>query len=642
MRTRAVGTAVVLAVVLATFGPVADHAARAPGHARAGGVADSRASVDDPLAGVDSPLAGVADPPGIDDPLANVADLPAGVADPLASVADPLARQSATGLGAAGVAISGGPSTGESVATGDVNGDGVTDVLVGVPFDDAGAPNAGAAYLFLGPVDADRSLADADATLVGTAPGDWAGFAVALADADGDGGDEAVVGAPLRDGGSGGVYLVDDPSGRVALGDAPAVSGPAGGQLGRAVAGAGDAGGGPDAAGSGETVLAGAPGARESAGAVFLLTAAAFGADGTGGDTATASSAAAATYRGASAGDRAGWSLAAGDVDGDGRAEPLVGARSADGGAGAVYVLADAGERAGGDGRTRSLAAAATVVAGPPGGAAGWSLAAGDVDGDGVADVLVGAPQAGAGGAAYVVAGGDLPARAALANATPVFEGRVAGDRAGWAVAAGCEGDGGGADEGGPADAGADVLVGAPHADAAAPDSGAVYRVAPDGSVAATYAGERAGEWAGYRLATGGDATGDGTVDVVVGAPGNESSGADADGATAAAYVVAGDCPASDGGQSRQATPTDAAGTGGGGTPTDDGASTGDGTSTDDGTDATDDGGDATDDTPSSDGTDSTTDDGAAARSPLRPAGALAGAVAVALVAGLLVYRRTR
>ena len=59
-----------------------------------------------------------------------------------------------------------------------------------------------------------------------------------------------------------------------------------------------------------------------------------------------------------------------------------------------------------------------------------------DIDGDGVADLLVGAYNAGDGGRAYLFYGGTL-ADAGLADADAVYDGAEAGDWAGYAVSAG-------------------------------------------------------------------------------------------------------------------------------------------------------------------------------------------------------------
>ncbi|MFH1465234.1 MAG: MopE-related protein [Pseudomonadota bacterium] len=95
---------------------------------------------------------------------------------------------------------------------GDVDGDGAGDVVVGAYLSDLGGADAGAAYLFYGPVAGAISLDDSDAVFVGEDPGDDAGISVLFpGDADGDGVDDLVVGAIGADdggGGSGAVYLL--------------------------------------------------------------------------------------------------------------------------------------------------------------------------------------------------------------------------------------------------------------------------------------------------------------------------------------------------------------------------------------------------------------------------------------------------
>ncbi len=79
---------------------------------------------------------------------------------------------------------------------GDADGDGLDDVLVGAPRHDGGGPDAGAAFLFYGPLDGTRTAEDADLLLQGQAEGDYAGYSAAGAgDLDGDGVLDLLVGS---------------------------------------------------------------------------------------------------------------------------------------------------------------------------------------------------------------------------------------------------------------------------------------------------------------------------------------------------------------------------------------------------------------------------------------------------------------
>lgn len=96
---------------------------------------------------------------------------------------------------------------------GDVNGDTYADFVIGAYQADFSEDDAaGVAYLMLGPVTGEISLADADARLGGEVIGDQAGEAVASAgDVDGDGLPDILIGAYREDTGgdrAGAVYLV--------------------------------------------------------------------------------------------------------------------------------------------------------------------------------------------------------------------------------------------------------------------------------------------------------------------------------------------------------------------------------------------------------------------------------------------------
>ena len=151
----------------------------------------------------------------------------------------------------------------------DLNGDGVGDLVVGAP---GRSNDGGAAYVLLGPTTISSDLSIADARLSGQLTGDAAGTALATpGDLDGDGLDDLLIGAPGQDSGAtdgGAVYLVLGSSGTwqdlgLAFADGRVAGTSADGALGTSVSGAGDT----DADGVLEFV-AGAPYAERSGVAV--------------------------------------------------------------------------------------------------------------------------------------------------------------------------------------------------------------------------------------------------------------------------------------------------------------------------------------------------------------------------------------
>jgi len=114
-----------------------------------------------------------------------------------------------------------GDSSGFAVATGDVNGDGIDDVLVGALLADGPGnerPNAGEAYVIFGsPALAptvDIAPGEQDLTLFGAEEQDRLGASLASGDANGDGLDDIILGTERGDGpdnareDSGDVYIV--------------------------------------------------------------------------------------------------------------------------------------------------------------------------------------------------------------------------------------------------------------------------------------------------------------------------------------------------------------------------------------------------------------------------------------------------
>ena len=295
--------------------------------------------------------------------------------------------------------------SGRSVASaGDVNGDGYDDFLIGAEGDDDGGSCAGQTYLILGRAAADWGmdfdLSNADASFWGEDVGDFSGYSVASAgDVNGDGRDDFLIGAfQDEEGGfvAGQTYLI---LGRAAAdwgmdfdlsnADASFWGEDAGDASGYSVASAGDVNGdGRD------DFLIGAYGDEDGgsgAGQTYLILGRAAADWGMDFDLSNAD----ASFWGEDADDMSGRSVAsAGDVNGDGRDDFLIGAYGdEDGGTGAGQTYLILGRAAADWGMDFDLSNADASFWGENGGDySGWSVAsAGDVNGDGRDDFLIGA-----------------------------------------------------------------------------------------------------------------------------------------------------------------------------------------------------------------------------------------------------------
>ena len=368
---------------------------------------------------------------------------------------------------------------GQVITTGDFNGDGIDDLAAAAPMDNLAGAQSGRVYVFFGPLVGDHFTEDADLTYDAAARHSWTGGALASVDLDNDGYDELVIGAPRFSQGTayrGGAFIVygatDMVSGNLASGDADAwfLGEDANHELGSALANAGDV----NHDGFDDLAL-GAPEADARTGRAYVI----YGSAGrTGGRILDAD----VTFTGETVFDRLGTSIAGvGDFDGDGMDDLAFGSSYR-----RTWVVNGGALVSGPIGDRSDL-----VMVGLASQAAGRAVsAAGDVNGDGNADMIVSAMHDEDGGvdagAAYVVYGGQ-----AWDEATAEYEG-VSLD--------GVESFGEFVDE--PTDD-APLL----SAQNTAQYEGAKLR------------GARPATFAGTAIAGGGDLNGDGNPDVLIGAP---------------------------------------------------------------------------------------------------------------------------
>ena len=331
-----------------------------------------------------------------------------------------------------------GDRAGTAVAgVGDVNGDGAGDLLVGAPFSDFGAEDSGIAYLMYGPFSGPEQLSDAETTFRGGGTAALVGWAVS-------GGDDGIL---IGGYGNSVSWWVTEPAlGELDLGTEIRLDGDNGDGAGYSVST------GEDVNGDGvEDLLIGAPdndGGGFTSGAAYVV----FGPVSADVELVDAD----VVLVGESSGDRAGYAVAlAEDTDGDGLADVLVGAPDrGEGGfeAGITYLLLNASG-------TVDLVDADARLLGEDllDGAGGSVGGAGDVNGDGLGDILVGANEDDAGGggagAAYLLYGPAVGAMS-LSEADAKLIGEENEDSAGQSVAGGGDTNG---------DGFADVLVGAPN-----------------------------------------------------------------------------------------------------------------------------------------------------------------------------------
>ncbi len=419
---------------------------------------------------------------------------------------------------------------------GDLNADGYDDVAVGAYGDATVGVQAGAVYVFYGPLTGTLSTSSADAILRGEATGDQAGFSLnGAGDVNADGYDDLLIGAPSNDSGGtngGATYLVLGPtSGVHALPSsaiATFVSNDGGDNLGYSVSGAGDIN-----SDGYDDVLVGAPfdevnGAGSGTAYVWL------GPISGSQNPSTAH----ATLSGSTSGDNFGAAVDGGqDYDADGASDVVVGAWKNDAAgtdSGAAYLFK--GPFSGTLGVANASMRIRGIAAGDQGGT-GVALLP-DVNGDGFDDLLVGSPRndnaATDAGAAYLFLGNTTDSGiVSMSTADLTIRGGASNNRAGTALASGGDFDGDGRGE---------LVVAAPErVSAGVLAQGNTYVLYPydlagtfdlagaaTSDHAADFLGQANADKFGSALGGSGDIDGDGWEDLVVGAWGNDSGASNA------------------------------------------------------------------------------------------------------------------
>ena len=481
--------------------------------------------------------------------------------------------------------VDAGDRSGYSVSSaGDVNGDGYDDLIIGANHADPNGDYSGATYVVYGGAgapgtDGVLALSALDGSngfiLNGVDESDYSGVSVSSAgDVNGDGYDDLIIGAWRADpngndsgetyvvyGGATGMDLVLNPSTLDGANGFTLAGIDTGDRSGRSVSSAGDVNGDgyddliigasyadPNGGDSGETyVVYGGPRAPGSGGLLNLSE-----LDGTSGFILI----------GIDLADYSGYSVSsAGDVNGDGYDDLIIGANRADpsrSGSGETYVVYG-GASAPGTAGVLALSAldgasGFTLSGVGTGDLSGSSVAsAGDVNGDGYDDLIIGAhaadPNGVDSGETYVVYGGatgtDLVLERSALNGSNGFiiAGIDESDQSGYSVSSAGDVNGDGYD---------DLIIGARLADRTAADgtplsdvgetyviyggagapgaNGVLNLSALDGAGGFTLNGLDGSDYSGHSVSSAGDVNGDGYDDLIIGAygasPNGENSGA--------------------------------------------------------------------------------------------------------------------
>lgn len=376
---------------------------------------------------------------------------------------------------------------------GDINGDGFSDIIVGAPF--LAPSSTGAVYIYHGSPD---GLSNTPVnTYNGTNSNDFFGLVVSSAgDVNGDGYSDVIVTAEKPLSGPGIVYIYLGSSSGLSLSPSATLTGFFSGDgFGYSASCAGDVNGDGYS-----DIVVGAPGVLGNRGAAYIYLGGSSGLSSTPSTIINDVNNVAADEFGCSVN-------CAGDVNGDGYADVIIGAYGVSTGVGAAYLFLG--------GNTGIPTSPSKILNGTNGQFGICVASAGDVNGDGYCDVIIGANVFSSGnGAAYVYLGSAL---GLSSSPSTTLNAVAASSSFGTVVAPAGDVNG---------DGYCDIIIGAVSTSPSSTGAAYVFLGSPLGiptSPSITLTGILTSSSFGY-VAGAGDVNGDGYSDVIVGAPNSNSN----------------------------------------------------------------------------------------------------------------------